>query len=115
MFHFMNKSIKASQWPLERLGLCSPCSYSLRATACVFSAYHAVKRHEFTNNLEPNTISLSNDHLLIAIGLFAETLWVEANEVNLKPIRFRPTMQEIQELRGGTQASLASGVDPADL
>ena len=56
---------------------------------------------------------LDDDQLLITSGLFAETLWVEANEVGLSPTRFRPTMQEIRELRRGDEDVANAGEGPA--
>ena len=60
----------------------------LLCTACVFSAYHAVKRSEFAASLSENYLSCEQIHT--AHRLFAETFSVEAHELNISVVRFRP-------------------------
>ena len=108
LFHLTAQCIHVSEWPLERIGLCNPCSQSLKAVACVFSAYHAVKRSTIVKSLgESGSLEqprLENDQCLIIHGLFADTLWVEANEVRLSPTRFRPCINSVWHTRRGSES-----------
>jgi hypothetical protein len=44
-------NLNVSEMPLIRWGLIDPCTRNLNAIACVFSGYHAVRRHFKTINL----------------------------------------------------------------
>jgi len=104
LFFLTAKSIKVSKWPIERIGLSMPSITSLKSVACVFSAYHAVKRSTFVISLQVPT-TLENDQCLITHRLFAESLWAEANEAALAPVRFRPCMNSVMHSRGESGGS----------
>ena len=71
-----------SACPLERLGLVNPSKESLLTVACVFSAYHAVKRSALVSNMSQQE-SLHEAQTLSVFSVFADTFRVEANEVGL--------------------------------
>ncbi len=60
-----------------------------------FSAYHAVKRSKIIKNLLQTHPVLEPEQLLLMHGLYADTLWVEALELGLAPVRFRPSINTV--------------------
>ena len=50
LFFLTAQVFETSEWPLERIGLQNPTINSLKKVACIFSAYHAVKRSYFVRN-----------------------------------------------------------------
>ena len=79
-----------SEMPLIRWGLINPCTHNLNAIACVFSGYHAVRRHFKTINqfFEHEQHELSSAQLCCARGVFAETFKVEAGELGMYTPKF---------------------------
>ena len=86
LYYLMRLMITSPACPLERLGLISSSKDTLLAVACTFSAYHAVKRSNIVRNL-PEQESLQDTQTLSVYSLFADTFWVEANEVGLRCLR----------------------------
>ena len=72
-----------------------------KTVACVFSAYHAVKRSSFVMNSSQSSSSLAPDQALVTHRLFADALWAEANEAVLVPMCFRPCMSSVIISREG--------------
>ena len=86
LYYLIRLMIISPSCPLERLGLVNTSKDTLLAVACAFSAYHAVKRAEFICNL-PELEQLQDAQILSVYSLFADTFWVEANEVGLRCLR----------------------------
>ena len=101
LYFLICQSVQASSWPLERIGLHNPSQKSLLTLACVFSAYHAVKRNSNITTIVVDSNPWNNDQLLVCLGLFASSFWVEANEVGLSPTRFRPSIHDVLALQVG--------------
>lgn len=81
-----------SEMPLIRWGLIDPCTRNLNAISCVFSGYHAVRRHFKTTNqfFEFNQTELSSAQLCCARGVFADAFKVEARELCIFTRKFLP-------------------------
>ena len=79
-----------SEMPLIRWGLVNPCRRNLNAIACVFSGYHAVRRHFKTINqlFEYNQQELSSAQLCCAGSVFADTFKVEAGKLGISCRKF---------------------------
>ena len=79
-----------SEMPLIRWGLIDPCTRNLNAISCVFSGYHAVRRHFKTTNqfFEFNQTELSSAQLCCARGVFADAFIVEARELRIFTRKF---------------------------
>ena len=83
-------NMSVSELPLIRWGLIDPCASNLNAVACVFSGYHAVRRHFKTINqfFEYNQHELSSAQLCCARGVFADAFKVEAGEFGIHIPKF---------------------------
>jgi hypothetical protein len=79
---FFQNSV-VSEMPLIRWGLIDPCTRNFNAVSCVFSGYHAIRRHFKTTNqfFEFNQTELSSAQLCCARGVFADAFEVEAREL----------------------------------
>ena len=78
--NFTNADV--SEMQLIRWGLIDPCTRNWNAISCVFSGYHAVRRHFKTSNqfFLYNQTELSSAQLCCARAVFADAFKLEARE-----------------------------------
>ena len=76
--------------PLERWGLICPSVDKFKRIACIFSAYHAVRRffREKSEFFSYNMDSLSGQQIRLAWSVFADAFLVEARELAVDTRKF---------------------------
>ena len=84
------QNVDVSENSLNRWRLIEPCTRNLNVISCVFSGYHAVRRHFKTTNqfFEFNQTELSSAQLCCARGVFADAFKVEARELCIYTRKF---------------------------
>ena len=103
--------------PLVRWGLVLPSNSSFLQIACVFSAYHAVRRefkrcNQFFN---PDCTQISGAILRKSWTVFAEAFFVEAREVGIDAKRFSvPSFLNFIANQGALTMPLNSSGSPGD-
>ena len=79
-----------SDMPLTRWGVDSPCVPCMQQIACVFSGYHAVRRH-FKANAElflPAQLNMTGPQIRAAWTNFADAFTVEACQLSINTRKF---------------------------